>query len=258
MSWIVISLLALLLIVAATIVTTACLTSCSSTRARAGLAYKNHTKEFVLPEGIDDIYRPYMLRKSVRHDMVEMFVRVSDELNKAGVQWWMVTGTLLGTLRHGGIIPWDDDMDVGVNEADLEKLRSVDWASMGYRLSEGKRLWKIQTDGPIRFPFVDVVPCKLHDGKWRYCLPVDESTGDYTYDVDKEWPNDTYPDDWIFPLKKVAWEHIEVWVPKEAERCVQHTYGDNAMKEAYNGNAWQRNLQPLVNHRMQAIFVPHK
>ena len=37
----------------------------------------------------------------------------------------MTDGSLLGTVRHEGFVPWDDDMDVGMPRADFERLREV-------------------------------------------------------------------------------------------------------------------------------------
>lgn len=44
---------------------------------------------------------------------------------KNGLRYWMTDGSLLGTVRHEGFVPWDDDLDVGMPRADFERLREV-------------------------------------------------------------------------------------------------------------------------------------
>lgn len=56
---------------------------------------------------------------------LKMLHYLDDVCKKNGIRYCLVYGTALGSVRHSGFIPWDDDVDVGIVDADLDFLSSI-------------------------------------------------------------------------------------------------------------------------------------
>ena len=53
-------------------------------------------------------------------------LRFLDKICKEyNLEYWLDSGTLLGAARHGGFIPWDDDIDVCMMKKDAEHLKNI-------------------------------------------------------------------------------------------------------------------------------------
>ena len=57
--------------------------------------------------------------------MLEMLIFIDSICQKYNIQYWLAAGSLLGAVRHGGFIPWDDDLDIEMLKDDYKKLLRI-------------------------------------------------------------------------------------------------------------------------------------
>jgi hypothetical protein len=69
-------------------------------------------------------------------------MRFIDELfTKHGIAYCVYSGALLGCIRHGDVIPWDNDLDIMIPNKDAEKVASLENEinGSGYIYAEHKK-----------------------------------------------------------------------------------------------------------------------
>jgi len=74
-----------------------------------------------------------------------------DFLEKNNITWYACGGTTLGAVRHQGIIPWDDDIDIYVPRKDYDRLMQLrpQLIGTGYKISS-------YTDKGYYLPFAKI------------------------------------------------------------------------------------------------------
>ena len=80
-------------------------------------------------------FSPEFLKEEIRYDFLvtaavkKIWTIELDLLNqfdvvcrRHGLKYFLMTGSTIGAIRHNGIIPWDDDIDVGMLRIDYDRI----------------------------------------------------------------------------------------------------------------------------------------
>lgn len=61
----------------------------------------------------------------LQEKILEIFVVVENICTKHNLRYFAIGGTCLGAVRHGGFIPWDDDLDIAMPREDYERFKQI-------------------------------------------------------------------------------------------------------------------------------------
>ncbi len=159
-------------------------------------------------------------------------------LKERQIPFWVDCGTCLGSLRYGGIIPWDWDLDVAVLQPDFENVKHAlnaldknkymvqDWSG---RDKPGSYL-KVYIKGLGRegLPLIDIYHFSI-DTKKRILRSI--FSNEFSPFISDKFKarEQVYtvatPFDTVFPLKKAYFDGIEVLVPGKTKEYLQGRYG---------------------------------
>ena len=94
--------------------------------------------------------------KEIQNIELNILIFLKEVCEQNGLSYGLTSGTLLGAIRHGGFIPWDDDIDIVMPRDDYEKLIQI--------MKNCKGKYKLLS------------PYSTKDYVYEYCKMVDETT----------------------------------------------------------------------------------
>jgi len=176
--------------------------------------------------------------KKCATELMKIFFEI---LDKYGVDYFLISGTLLGQVRHNDFIPWDDDIDIIVSKEFTLKYDEIEKEILSKELQfyvkKKESMYKIHfkdkyisnKKGPWMWPFIDIF---IYGNNKNKTIKF----------FNREWTYDNF-----FPKQNVFFNGINVSIPKNPDYFLSINYGKQYMNILKSSNYDHKNEKSIRN-----------
>ncbi len=194
-------------------------------------------------------------------------IRVIDKVfQEHGIKYWASGGTLLGAVRHKGIIPWDEDIDLIIYPGEERKIENPKvkqaFVTQGYRIhkdwygyvvtplkkpSYTKTIKSVYTKNTMMWPFVDIFVTTSDIRRPNRVILNKKARS--------RWPTAYFRTQEIFPIQRTQFgdPSLKINIPKEPGPYLDRMFGTDWKTVAYK--EWDHAKQNKVEKIKHKLII---
>jgi lipopolysaccharide cholinephosphotransferase len=161
-------------------------------------------------------YEHPILSKTDLLDLQELLSEFKNFCNFYKIKYFAIAGTLIGAVRQGGLMPLDDDIDIGIFKKDTYHFNKYNKMYKNNRyeikpVNTGYVLYK-KSDKENKV-CIDIFVFELKDNKYKV--------------INGYFENESFEIDEILPLEIYKYNNIDIYVPNKYEIYLVKTILDH-------------------------------
>lgn len=204
---------------------------------------------------------PYITLEDSKR-IYSLMEKIDKVFSRNGILYWIGAGTLLGAIRHKGLIPWDDDLDIYMLDSDFSKLERAkeDFKKEGLLLyhyhKDTYKIFEKDADRvrdpknpkdflPFGFPAADLFTVVLQRKNEKSDVYILKSRFFFW-----DWPGDKYTFDQIQNVTRAPFGPLMIPIPGDPELNLNANYGTEKFPDLWKKYA----VEPTWDHRREEVL----
>jgi len=224
-----------------------------------------------------------------KSDAIRLLQTTINILEEFNINHFLISGTLLGYIRHNDFIPWDDDIDLLVDESILSKLEQITqkypnlnvfkkpqhkYDSIKFCFSDGIQIpenpsvkeWRdnsISKDNKYCWPFVDLFVYEMGPGLHNCAKSFDDKIENISVKIFNPNSGQCSENFRLFSDKEISffhndWQKSEFFPPRRVNflgiDCNIPRNSHYFLSINYGQNYMTEFKKPLVIHKIEKII----
>lgn len=157
-------------------------------------------------------YKHYVLDDDQLIELKDLYIELTRFFEESNISYFAIGGTLIGTVRNGGLLPFDDDIDIGILDKDVEKIEKYNNDNYYFeKTGFGYKIFKKNDDTKPKI-FIDIMVFEIKNNMYKV--------------INGNWGSESIKENELYPLLKMKYSDLDINVPNKYKEYLDRAFSE--------------------------------